>query len=176
MSVAAVTMVRNEVDIIDTFVGYHHELVDHHLILDTGSTDGTRDRLVDLTGRLVGLEVRFQDLPAFEQASVVSSMAREVVRTQGVDFVVPLDCDEFLSRTEGPIARGWEADLPLSVVSAFRWATYVPDVEVTTDRPVIAQITKRREDRRRSERANVIVPAEVVRVPPDSTYRKAATA
>ncbi len=45
MTVHIVTMVRNEEDIIETFVRYHSGAVDRMIIVDNGSTDRTPEIL-----------------------------------------------------------------------------------------------------------------------------------
>jgi hypothetical protein len=42
MRLVAVSVVKNEADIIEAFVRHTRAWVDHHLIFDHDSTDGTR--------------------------------------------------------------------------------------------------------------------------------------
>lgn len=41
MKIVSITMVKNEVDIIESFVRYHLKIFDEMIILDNGSTDET---------------------------------------------------------------------------------------------------------------------------------------
>lgn len=87
-------MVKDEADIIEATVGHMLEQVDHVLIADNGSTDGTKEILLDL-----GAEVIDDPDPAYYQSRKVSALA-ERARQAGATWVAPFDADEvWLPRT-----------------------------------------------------------------------------
>ena len=48
MKITSITMVKNEMDIIESFIRYNINIVDEMIILDNGSTDYTLDILNNL--------------------------------------------------------------------------------------------------------------------------------
>lgn len=86
-------MVRNEVDVIRANVLYHLSIgFDRLLIVDNGSTDGTRRALRRLSK---DPRVRWtRDRGPFRQGDVFTELAREAYR-EGADWVAPVDADDF---------------------------------------------------------------------------------
>lgn len=126
MGIVTVTMVRNEEDIVETFVRYHAELVDYMIILDNGSRDLTSEILAKL--RLEGLPVHviYDAEPAFVQSEFVTSMVREAFALFGANVVIPLDVDEFLAGIPPGELRGTLRDLAADEPTYLAWRTYVP--------------------------------------------------
>jgi glycosyltransferase involved in cell wall biosynthesis len=87
MSVWGVSMVKDEADIVRWTVATIVEQVDHVLVADNGSTDGTR-QLVES----VGAEVVDDPEPAYYQSDKMSHLAR-VAASRGADWIVPFDAD-----------------------------------------------------------------------------------
>lgn len=91
-SVWAVTMVRNEEDIIGRSV--RHLLsqgIDHVLVADNMSTDRTRQVVESLSDDRVHLATDAE--PAYYQGEKMSVLARAAWRS-GADWIVPFDADE----------------------------------------------------------------------------------
>jgi hypothetical protein len=93
MRVYGLSMVRNEADIIRVNVLYHLSIgFDRLLIVDNGSTDGTRRALRRLSR---DPRVRWtRDRGPFRQGEVFTELAREAFR-EGADWVAPVDADDF---------------------------------------------------------------------------------
>ena len=89
----AVMMVRNERDILPVNLRYHLESgIDHILIADNGSTDGTAAILKEFTAtRRVHV---FARPGPFHQADTTTELAREAF-LRGARWVLPIDADEF---------------------------------------------------------------------------------
>jgi hypothetical protein len=103
MSVWAVSMVRDEADIVERTVEHMLTQVDHVLIADNGSTDGTRDILG-------GLPVIVRDDPetAYYQSRKMSALAREAMEN-GAEWIVPFDADEVWVAYDGTVKDTLEA-------------------------------------------------------------------
>lgn len=113
MTVIAVAMVRDEGDIIGYTLDRMLAQVDHVIVCDNGSTDGTREIVA---GRD---RVTIVDDPehVFQQGAKMTALARRAVAA-GADWVVPFDADEAF---ELPDFDQVDADIAL-----FRGHVYVP--------------------------------------------------
>jgi len=88
VSVFGIALVKDEVDIIAQSVGWMMRQVDHVIVADNGSTDGTR-------AILDGMDVTVVNDPhvGYLQSQKMSKLA-EMARVAGADWVVPFDADE----------------------------------------------------------------------------------
>jgi len=126
-TVFAITMIKNEADIIESFVRYHLNIVDSMVILDNGSTDNSRAILQNLMSE--GLSVYLLDDEGFEfdQNEKMTRLMYETFETYGPDLIVPLDADEFLiSSNDSDHPRDVWQDLDLSKWYYVRTRQYVP--------------------------------------------------
>lgn len=112
-TVWAVTMVRNEEDIISRTVTHLlAQGIDHVLVADNLSTDRTRQVLDDLGDERV--HVATDEEPAYFQGEKMSKLARAAWRS-GADWVVPFDADELWFGRDSSVAqalRSIAADCP----------------------------------------------------------------
>ena len=126
MAVVAVTMVKNEADVIQTTIRHMAAHVDHVIVADNGSTDGTRELLDELP-----CEVIDDPDPAYYQSKKMTALASYAGEMYGATWIVPFDADEIwiscdggtvaeqLRRAGGRVAPAWlfdhvatDADLP----------------------------------------------------------------
>lgn len=96
MRLVAVSVVKNEADVIEAFVRHTAALVDHHLIVDHASTDGTREILFSLQREGHALSLFTDDALLNLQQHRSNHLARLAALEQAADWIVPLDADEFL--------------------------------------------------------------------------------
>lgn len=92
MTTFAVSMVRDENDVIEGMLRHLADEVDHLIVADNGSTDGTRDILDQLVSELP-LTVVDQPDPAYYQSRHMSALA-EMAAQMGATWIVPADADE----------------------------------------------------------------------------------
>lgn len=103
MTVTAVTMVKDEADIIEPVLRHlTAEGVDRIIVADNMSTDGTFDILHDLQTDLP-LILELDDDPAYEQARKMTRLARQAADL-GATWVLPFDADEIWYAPTGTIA------------------------------------------------------------------------
>ncbi len=125
-TVVAVSMVRNEQDIIEPFVRHNLDFVDAMVVLDHGSVDDTPallDRLAAETGRLsVGRVGGF----GFTQAAVTNQLIHAVQRVFRADFVIALDADEFLRAADGTALRAAFGRIAPGDAGLIAWQTFLP--------------------------------------------------
>jgi glycosyltransferase involved in cell wall biosynthesis len=89
MKIVAVTMMRDEADIAEESVRHMLEQVDHVIVADNRSKDGTGE-LCDRAGAIV---INDPD-PAYYQAIKMTRLAQWAATTFEADWIVPFDADE----------------------------------------------------------------------------------
>lgn len=92
MAVVAVSMVRDELDVIEGFIRHAADEVDFMLVADNGSVDGTRD-VLDKLARELPLTVIDDPERAHYQSRKVSALAEQAAE-MGATWIVPMDADE----------------------------------------------------------------------------------
>jgi glycosyltransferase involved in cell wall biosynthesis len=128
----AVTMVRNEADIIEeTLRMLHAQGVDRFVVADNGSTDETAQILERLKDELP-LHVLKDPIVPYWQSDKMSMLAR-LATCMGAAWIVPFDADEQWyghdGSTLGAVLR--ESD---AVVVKAKWFLYLPIEENSADR------------------------------------------
>lgn len=106
MSVWAIALVRDEIDIIAETVGWMLQQVDEVMVADNNSVDGTREWLIDHATSSEfdhRLHVQEDPEPGHFQSRKVSALA-EQARHRGAEWVIPFDGDEIWG-CSGHIAR-----------------------------------------------------------------------
>ena len=143
--IVLVSMVKNEADIIESFVRHSLTYADELIIADHQSTDGTWEMLQKL--RDEGLPLTLERLHRVEFAlrEVMNRLTREAVERHGADIVLPFDADEFLVNTENDIScRQVLEALDPERLYALRWRNYEPlDASSGRDRFLLARPCKR---------------------------------
>lgn len=96
MQTVSLTMVKNEEDIIESFVRYNLRSIDHMFIADNLSTDGTVDILQALKAEGLPLTLTTDYDQALKQNDKMTAMYRDAFRKHSFEYVFLLDADEFL--------------------------------------------------------------------------------
>ncbi len=96
MRIVAATRILNEDDIVEAFVRHHATMVDHHVLLDNGSTDRTLDILRALHAEGIPLTVMQNRSVTFCEAQHNTFLFQIAVQACGADWVQFLDADEFV--------------------------------------------------------------------------------
>lgn len=127
MRIVGVAMVRNEADIVESFVRHNLTQVDALTVIDHGSVDGTGEILAALVAEGLPLTVERDTSLAQRQPEVLTRAARAAFAADA-DIVVPLDADEFLRVSTRPAFERLMGGLPDDADGLLAWQTYVPDL------------------------------------------------
>ena len=96
MHLAAVSIVRSECDIIESFVRHNAAFFDRLYILDHRSTDTTPDILRKLADEGLPLVLSREGYGIFYQGPSMTHLIKRAFDDHPWDFIIPLDSDEFL--------------------------------------------------------------------------------
>jgi hypothetical protein len=156
-----ISCVKNEIDVIEPFVRHTLARLDHLLVLDNGSTDGTLEVLRRLEREGLPIEVLEDRTSGYYQSRRMTMLMNRAVAEHGAAWVVPVDADELLMATglRQDLGAWSRAPGPLSV----RWRTYVPDAsdDLQERNPFVR--LRHRLAREAHPWAKVLVPAPLVR-------------
>jgi glycosyltransferase involved in cell wall biosynthesis len=101
MRIFGICRVRDETDLIGVTIAYHLGVgIDRVLVLDNGSSDGTREVLEHLE-RTAEVGV-IRDRGPFRSGTMTTRLARWA-HAQGADWVLPFDADEFWFAPRGDL-------------------------------------------------------------------------
>lgn len=105
MTTVAISMVKDEADVIRFTARHMLAEANAVLIADNGSTDGTREILDELERAFVGrLMVVDDPEPGYFQSAKMTALALRARIELGADWVVPFDADEWWYSPFGRIA------------------------------------------------------------------------
>ncbi len=124
--IVAIAMVKNEMDIIESFARHTLGFADLLIVADHKSTDRTREILEALQEE--GLPVLIEDVAAARhaQAETMTRLLWLAADTHQADLVVLLDADEFLLPTDEASVRDVLETLAIDDVCSLRWQRYLP--------------------------------------------------
>jgi hypothetical protein len=158
VKIVALTVVRNEVDILEVFVRYHLELVDHLVIADHRSIDGSSELLRELEAEGLPVSIRPLTSPLVHQRQTMTELMWETAEAMRPDLVLLLGADEFVA-ADGPApVRPALESLTDTAPTAIPWRTYVPtpDDDQSDPNPLTRIVHRRTSEAR--QRYKVVVP------------------
>jgi len=118
MRIVAVTRILNEEDIAEALIRHHAALVDHHVVLDNGSTDRTLEILRSLTCEGLPLTVLQCESSIFAETQFNTWLYARAVGVHAADWVAFLDADEFIdARRIGGDLRSYLGAVPAQFMS-----------------------------------------------------------
>lgn len=141
--IVAITMVKNEADIIESFVRHTLLFADALIIANHRSTDGTLHILEELMKE--GLALRVQNLTeeGHAQSKTMTQLMYFAIEEEKADIVVALDADEFLlSESAGSDeTRDVLQSLDSCKVYHVPWVDYAPmDMTSSNDAFILSRI------------------------------------
>ena len=125
--IVLVTMVKNEADIIESFVRHSLTFADEIIVANHMSNDRTGEILASLLDE--GLPLTIRELHEVELAHglIMTGLMWEAIEEHGADIVLPADADEFLVNTETEEScRSILGSLDTARVHRLEWRLYEP--------------------------------------------------
>lgn len=121
-------MIKNESDIIESFIRYHLNIFDEMIILDNRSADDSRKIIEKLQNENLPIILIKDNDSYFNQHEKSTKLLKIAFEQYSADIVCPLDADEFLSSDNGNPREILEK-LDENRYYKFKWRTYVATAE-----------------------------------------------
>ena len=153
-------MVKNEMDIIESFVRYNINIFDGMIILDNGSTDDTLEILKLLKSEGLSLFLLEDGDREYDQAAKMNQLLLKAVNEFNADIIVPLDADEFLVSAIKGNPRKIMEKIDDTSYFQIKWKTYIPDFEKNENKTFIPSKITFVRDESLEEFYKVIIPNE----------------
>ena len=142
--VAGLVMVRNEADIIETFVRYNLRYLDELIIVLHSPHDDTAKIIEQLRIEGLPLVIKHNHELGFSKADWMNKVAREVLASKRADFLFMLDADEFIKCPSRAYLDDAISVIPAGATAALKWESYVPTPEdANGERNVVKRIQHR---------------------------------
>lgn len=121
--IITLTMIKNEADIVETFVRYTMNFAYRMIFIDNGCTDGSIEILKKLKAEGFKLDIYCEADVFYEQYLLENKYIRKISAEHVFEYLIPLDVDEFLC-SRGNLLEDLNniADDKVSIVE---WKTYV---------------------------------------------------
>lgn len=148
MKIVGVAMVRNEDDILESFIRNNLLFLDHISVISHNSIDQTNTILENLLSEGLPLDFEISHEQTFRQGEKITELARKVFAYHNADIVIPLDADEFIKAPSREAFRVLFEKLPRKVNAAWTIQSYVP---ITSDDAAQIDPSARIQHRRLSE-------------------------
>lgn len=135
MRLVAVSIVKNEADIIEPFVRHTLAWADAHLIFDHASTDGTRETLAALQREGLPIRLFTDDALGHLQHLRATFLQRLAIRELEADWVLLLDADEILTGPDRASLETALVQVPPDTSASLPMVNYLPTTEDPADEP-----------------------------------------
>lgn len=128
MKIYSISRIKNEMDIIETFIRYNMNVVDGMIILDNKSSDKTKNILESLKGEYPNLHVYTNTFSEHHDITLeINYLLDLAVNEYEADIIVPLDADEFITAKDN---NPWDELRKLENINdsyySYYWKTYLP--------------------------------------------------
>lgn len=162
MKIISVTQVKNESDIIESFIRYHINIFDEMIILDNGSADETVFIIHKLIDENLPLKLIKPGDFYHSQNIKLTSLINMAVNEYGADIVLPLDVDEFIISKNPINPRELIETLSQEHYYLVKWITYIPTPQDNYNIKFIPKRITHTRDENLEEFYKVIVPKDIV--------------
>ncbi|TSC97673.1 MAG: hypothetical protein Greene101449_1109 [Candidatus Peregrinibacteria bacterium Greene1014_49] len=140
-----VSIIRNEADIIETFVRHHAGVVSRMVFVLHRCIDNTYEILERLQAEGFPVEIHEETCPGYPKPEVLGERIAALVSENAAEWIIPLHADEFLTMEDGHKIGDVLGTFTMDRVYTLTRKTYVPTPEddATESNPV-KRIVQRR--------------------------------
>ena len=158
----SISMVKDEEDIIESFIRFNASVIDKFFILDNGSTDNTNLILNLLKNEGYDIEVLSDTDTEFNQMYKTNELLHRILREyEPADFIIPLDADEFIIEISGEDPKRVISKLKRDRVYYYEWLNFVPTCARMLNEPFVpARMDTVRVAEK--EQKKIIIPCSIV--------------
>lgn len=143
----SVSMVKNEMDIIESFVRYNLNILDGMIILDNASTDDTLKILNLLKLENLPIFIFKDENSEFDKVAKITFLLKKAVEKYNADIIIPLDADEFIISSQKGNPRKFLEKVKSDSYHFVLWKTFIPYLgKKENEKFVPAKITFARDD------------------------------
>lgn len=118
--IAGLAMVRNEADIIETFVRYNLKFLDEMIIVLHSPLDDTPRIVEQLRAEGLPIVVEHNHELGYSKAEWMNKVARDVLAAKRADFMFMLDADEFIKSPSRAYLNEAINSIPVGATAALR--------------------------------------------------------
>lgn len=156
----SISMIKNEADIIESFVRYNMNFLYKMIFIDNGCTDNTIKILNLLKKENYNIEIFDEAHTYYDQYIVENKYIHKIAKENKCDFIVPLDADEFIY-SDSNLADKLQ-QLNTDSVQYIYWRTYIVPEEGVCDGNIIENMKYIRDDKYDKTYTKVIIPRQLV--------------
>lgn len=138
--------VKDEEDIIESFVRYNMNILDGMVISDNGSNDRTLEILKELKREGYSIDILVDKSQYFDQLIRKNELLRYTMEKYNPDFVFPLDADEFIATDSTENPRKIIDKLDKNKLYKYRLRNYVLTGNASDELFIPVRLEKYRED------------------------------
>ena len=122
----SISIVKNEMDILESFVRYHTNIFDGMIFLDNKSTDKSVNILTLLKNEGLPIYIFEDEDEEFNFQKKINQILLIAVEKFKADIIVPLDADEFLISSKKGNPRKILERIEFPTFNLAKWKTFVP--------------------------------------------------
>ena len=127
MKLVGIGTVKNEADIIESFVRHNLGRLDALVLIDDGSVDGTREILLSLEAEGLNLvTLEWDGSSGQEQSMKLSELLLVIASRMNFDWVFPLDADEAIDCESRAALEKALQNVGQGCVGILPWRSYIP--------------------------------------------------
>ena len=125
--VVGISMIKNEEDVLETFIPHNLNYLDFLVLADNGSTDNSRKIINKLIQEGLNLCVIDDYKMAHNQTDKMTNLYRRVATSFFPEFIVPIDADELIQSPSKESFINSLSVIPKNGIGIYPWKTYIPE-------------------------------------------------